>query len=106
MCEQFIQAKKTFLTHALKTQGSVIEARMEEMRQAIERGRGIVPRSASPAFFNSTLDMDHLKNLVADTECDIKRVHQNHQALQAELKLIAADALDVCCARLVHERVK
>jgi len=72
---------------------------MEEMRQAIERGRGIVPRSASPAFFNSTLDMDHLRNLVADTECDIKGVRQNHQALQAELKLIAADALDVCCAQ-------
>lgn len=76
---------------------SVIGARMEEMRQVIEKGRGIVPRSASPAFLNPTLDTDHLRNLVADAECDIKRAHQSHQTLQAELKLIAADALDVSC---------
>jgi hypothetical protein len=69
---------------------------MEEMRQAIERGRGIVPRSASP-LLNSTLDMDRLRNLVADAEYDIKRAHQSHQEMQAELKLVTADVMDVSC---------
>lgn len=79
---------------------------MEEMRHAIEKGRGIVPRNASPAFLNSMPDMDNLKGLVADAECDIKRAHQSHQTLRVELELIAADALDVSCVQSLCEFAK
>lgn len=79
-------------------QSSAADARMEEMRQLIERGRGAGPRSASPALFTNPHgppDLNHLRNLVTEAERDLKKAAQSHQALQAELKLVGADGLDV-----------
>lgn len=78
---------------------------MEDMRQAIERGRGMVPRSGSPSL-NSTPDMDRLRNLVAEAERDIKRAYQSHQSMQAELKLVTADVMDVSCFLVARTRAQ
>lgn len=77
---------------------------MEEMRQLIEKGRGMTPQSASPAAFNQGQDVELLRTLVADAERDLKQATLNHQALQAELKLVAADALDVRISSSVFSR--
>lgn len=73
---------------------------MEEMRQMIDKGRGALPplRSASPLLFNPSPEAmsDHLRQLVVEAERDLKHATQSHQALQAELKLLSAEALDVC----------
>lgn len=76
---------------------------MEEMRILIEKGRGNTARSGSPSPFNPSPDalFDHLKSLVGEAERDLKRITGSHQALQTELRLVSAEALDVsCCAYL------
>lgn len=77
---------------------SAADARMEEMRMLIEKGRGNPPRSGSPSPFNPSPDAlyDHLKSLVVEAERDLKKVTGSHQALQTELRLVSAEALDVC----------
>ena len=80
-------------------QNKAAEARMEEMRKLIERGRGgPISRNESPVRESNrdeSWNVEHLKELANEAERDIKQALANHETLQGELRKLASECKEV-----------